>query len=281
MQHRASQPCLGRQYVGGPPADILRAALVGLVGLLTLSGCATTPGDTAASTAQLRVKVLEVLPHDPNAFTQGFEIADGTLYEGTGLEGKSAITAGPPGKPPRKRVELPDRLFGEGITVVGDRIWQLTWKAGIAIERDRATLAATGRAHYPGEGWGLCHQDGKNRLVMSDGSAEITFRDPGSFEVLGSTTVRADGEPVDRLNELECAGGQVYANVWQTNTIVRIEPASGRVTASIDASGLLTSAEAQRADVLNGIAAVPGSDEFLITGKLWPKTFRVRFVPAN
>lgn len=268
---------MGRRYV----------ARAGLAVTLTLGGCAaapddaTAPDDTGRAPAQLRVEVLEVLPHDPDAFTQGFEIAGGTLYEGTGREGKSAITAGAPGKPPRERVELPDRLFGEGITVVGDRLWQLTWKAGIAIERDRATLAAIGRARYSGEGWGLCYQDGKNRLVMSDGSARLTFRDPGSFDVLGSSTVHADGTPVDRLNELECEGGRVYANVWQTNTIVRVDPASGRVTASIDASGLLTRSESERADVLNGIAAVPGSDEFLITGKLWPKTFRVRFVPAG
>lgn len=275
MQHRASRPHLGKHYV-----DSWRVALVGVVLVLALGGCASAPGEVSSAPAQLRVEVLEVLPHNPDAFTQGFEIAGGTLYEGTGLEGRSAITAGPPGKAARTRVELPDRLFGEGITVVGDRVWQLTWKAGIAIERDRASLAETGRARYSGEGWGLCYQNGKNRLVMSDGSARLTFRDPDSFDVLGSTTVRAGGEPVDRLNELECAGGQVYANVWQTRRIVRIDPGSGRVTAAIDASGLLTPAEAGRADVLNGIAAIPGTDEFLITGKLWPKTFRVRFVPA-
>lgn len=255
--------------------------LMGIAMVLTISSCMTAPSDPEAAPATLRVEVLDVLPHDPEAFTQGFEIADGTLYEGTGRKGESAITAGPPGKPPRTRVELPDALFGEGITVVGDRLWQLTWRAGIAIERDRASLAETGRAHYSGEGWGLCYQERQRRLVMSDGSARLTFRDAGTFEVLGATTVRAGGELVDQLNELACAGGQVYANVWRTDRIVRIDPASGRVTASIDASGLLNEAEAERADVLNGITAVPGTEEFLITGKLWPKTFRVRFVPAN
>lgn len=221
-----------------------------------------------------------MLPHDPEAFTQGFELADGVLYEGTGREGESELRAGPPGKPPSTRVALPDSLFGEGITVVGAVVWQLTWKAGLAIEHDRNTLQPLRRVRYQGEGWGLCYQDGADRLVMSDGSARLTFRDPRTFEVTGAVDVHAGGQPVTELNELECAGGSVYANVWQTEDIVRIDPDTGTVTARIDASGLLRGVERVEADVLNGIAAIEDTGEFLITGKLWPKTFRVRFVPG-
>lgn len=260
----------------------LRSVLGAVLAVCTLGGC-TAPPETGAAEepARLRVEVLDVLPHDPTAFTQGFELAGGTLYEGTGRFGRSAVTAGPPGGPPHTRVELPERLFGEGITIVGDRLWQLTWKAGIAIERDRQSLTEIRRVHYEGQGWGLCYQRGKDRLVMSDGSARLTFRDPQTFEVLGSTVVGSPAGHVTRLNELECVGNRVYANIWQTHRIARIDPGTGRVTAFVDASGLLTGTQAQQAGVLNGIAAIAGTDTFLLTGKLWPKTFRVRFVPAR
>jgi glutaminyl-peptide cyclotransferase len=208
--------------------------------------------------------VISVLPHDRSSFTQGLELAAGTLYEGTGLRGSSLLRA--------------TELFGEGITVMGDRIWQLTWQEEVAIERDRATLAELRRVEYSGEGWGLCF-DG-SRLVMSDGSDRLTFRDPATFGPTGGVSVRAAGEPVEELNELECAGGQVWANVWGSDEILRIDPASGQVTAVVDAAGLLTPSQRAGADVLNGIAAVPGTDEFLLTGKNWPSMFRVRFIPA-
>lgn len=178
----------------------------------------------------------------------------------------------------RREVRLPGDLFGEGITVTGDRIWQLTWQEGVALERDRETLAELRRVEYSGEGWGLCF-DG-TRLVMSDGSDRLTFRDPATFAPTGSVEVRAEGSPVEELNELECVDGQVWANVWRSDQIVRIDPASGQVTAVVDASGLLSPQQRAGTDVLNGIAAVPGTDEFLLTGKLWPAVFRVRFVPA-
>ena len=246
------------------------------------TGCAgTTLQEEAASVEQLRVRVEEELPHDNEAFTQGLELRDGILYEGTGLVGRSTLRAGPPGERPELTAELPRPLFGEGITVVGDRVWQLTWQSGLAVEWDRDTLTERRRVPYQGEGWGLCHQPEAGRLVMSDGSARLTFRDPRTFAVLGSVTVRADGREYDQLNELECVGGQIYANVWRSDRILRIDPADGSVTAEIDASGLLTAAERDSADVLNGIAAVPGSDQFLLTGKLWPKMFRVTLVPAD
>ncbi|MFI6308022.1 glutaminyl-peptide cyclotransferase [Amycolatopsis thailandensis] len=240
-----------------------------------LGGCAAAPGSDAAAPApeKLKAQVLSTLPHDPAAFTQGLEFSGETLYEGTGLVGKSSMRAGPAGAAPSVRQELPG-LFGEGITVLGPTAWQITWQDGVAIERDAKTLAELRRVNYTGEGWGLCHQDG--RLVMSDGSSRLTFRDPATFAPTGGVDVGRD-----QLNELECVGDSVYANVWQTDRILRIDAATGRVTGEIDASGLLTSGERGSADVLNGIAAVPGTGEFLITGKLWPKMFRVKFVPVT
>lgn len=259
----------------------MRALLTAACAVVALAaGCAEDAPQTRppAAPTSLRAEVLDTAPHDPNAFTQGLELVDGVLYEGTGLEGESSIRATDPDTGDVERqTALPGDLFGEGITVVGDTIWQLTWQDGVAIRRDRATLAERGRAEYRGEGWGLCH-DGE-QLVMSDGSDRLTFRDPRTFAETGRTRVRdADGEPVDRLNELECVDGAVYANVWQTDHIVRIDPSSGRVTATVDLTGLLPEAERAAADVLNGIAAIPGTDEFLITGKWWPTLFRVRFV---
>ncbi len=246
--------------------SLLLAALLG--------GCAAAPMSDAAppSPAKLKVQVLSTLPHDPDAFTQGLEFAGETLYEGTGLVGKSSVRAGPAGAAPSVRAELPG-LFGEGVTVLGPTVWQITWQDGVAIERDAKTLAERRRVGYPGEGWGLCHREGTGQLVMSDGSSKLTFRDPVSFAPTGSVDVGRD-----RLNELECAGDSVYANVWQTDEILRIDAATGRVTGEIDASGLLTPEERRPTDVLNGIAAIPGTDEFLVTGKLWPKMFRVKFV---
>jgi len=223
--------------------------------------------------------VTRVLPHDRSSFTQGLELADGTLYEGTGGHGRSALRALDPGTGRVLREErLPAALFGEGITVVDDRIWQITWEEGVAIERDRASLRELRRVRYPGEGWGLC-RDG-SRLVMSDGSDRLSFRDPATFAPLGQIAVTLEGRPVPEINELECTGGQVWANVWGSDRLLRIDPASGRVTAEVDASGLLPPGERAGTDVLNGIAAVPGTDEFLLTGKLWPHVYRVRFVPA-
>lgn len=253
---------------------ILLSISVALVA--ALAACAASAPQANDSVPRLRVEVLATLPHDTSAFTEGLELDGGTLYEGTGLVGRSEVWAGPPGAPPTVRAALPAPLFGEGITVVGSKLWQLTWENGIAIERDARTLGELRRVSYQGEGWGLCHQ--QDRLVMSNGSDQLTFRDPVSFAVLGTVTVRSGSQTFDQLNELECVGSTVYANVWQTNTILRIDLATGEVTGSIDAAGLLTGAQQQGADVLNGIAAIPGTDEFLITGKLWPELFRVKFV---
>lgn len=246
----------------------VRWLLVAVV-LVLSAACSTPPSGPTG------LEVLGTVPHDPGAFTQGLELVDGALYEGTGLEGQSSLRrVDPRTGEVEQRVDLPDAMFGEGITVVDDRIWQITWRDGVAIERDRATFEEVRRVTYEGEGWGLC-RDG-DRLVMSDGTAELTFRDPRSFAETGTVAVRRDGRPLDRLNELECVGGQVWANVWHSDEVVRIDPATGLVTATVDLSPLRPD-DVPKSDVLNGIAAVPGTDEFLVTGKNWPTIFRVRF----
>lgn len=242
---------------------------------------ADAPGRPAASPpSRLRVEVFKRYPHAPDAFTQGLLWHEGTLYESTGLEGRSSL----------RHVRLEDgfvlellplapELFAEGLARVGDELIQLTWQNGRALVWDAKGFKALREHTYRGEGWGLCY-DGK-RLVMSDGSDTLTFRDPRSFEALGSVKVQVAGRPLRELNELECVGQKVYANVWRTNEIVQIDAANGRVEGIIDADGLLQGAERQGVDVLNGIAYIPERDRFLITGKLWPYLFEVRFVPAG
>ena len=259
------------------PAIAVAGAISGLttvvLAVALLAGC-------GPSTAQrLHVQVLAVLPHDTTMYTEGLEIHDGVLYESSGLVGQSRVqTTALGSRAMLREAALPAPLFGEGLTVTDDRLWQLTWTSGIAIERDPATLAQRRQVTYQGQGWGLCH-DG-HRLVMSDGSDRLTFRDPMTFAPSGRLAVRLDGKPVRRLNELECAGGVVWANVFQTDDIVRINSSTGAVTGVVDASGLLRSQPRSTGDVLNGIAAIPGTNEFLITGKDWPSLFRVRFVSS-
>jgi len=265
---------------------VIRLAGLGLAATL-LVGCAA-PASTvvpkslapARTVPTLHPKVLAELPHDRTAFTQGLELGpDGELYEGTGRVGRSQLRELDPKTGELTRaVPLPGKLFGEGITLVGDRIWQLTWKDGVALEWDRARFTLLRQVPMNGEGWGLCH-DG-DRLIRSDGTDRLRFHDPVSFAETGSVAVTLDGAPVTELNELECVDGQVWANIWQTDRIVRIDPADGVVTTVVDAGGLLSPDQRAGADVLNGIAAL-GPDEFLLTGKLWPTAFRVRFEPAS
>jgi len=251
-----------------------------LAAVLTMAGCAAAAPPSAGSVPVLVPEVVAEIPHDASAFTQGFEIADGVLYEGTGLVGTSELRELDPATGAvRRAVPLPEGVFGEGLTVVDDRIWQLTWRDGVAYEWDRASLTMLRQVPMAGEGWGLCRlPDG--RLVRSDGTDRLRFHDPGTFAETGSMAVTRDGVPVPMLNELECVDGQVYANVFRTDGIVRIDPSDGHVTAVVDATGLLDADRRARTDVLNGIAAT-GDGELLLTGKYWPSTFRVRLVPAG
>ncbi|MFC9968815.1 glutaminyl-peptide cyclotransferase [Nocardia ignorata] len=249
-------------------------AVAVLVSVLGVSSCG---GQDESGPPRWRVEVIGSSPHDPSAFTQGLEVVDGLRYEGTGMWGVSNVRVSDQvSGVERARVDLPGRMFGEGLTRAGDIVWQLTWRDGVAFARDPHTLAETGRATYEGEGWGLCAQPG--RLVMSDGTPKLTFRDPLTFAVTGSVTLHGLDDP--KPNELDCApDGTVYANSFPTDDILRIDPETGHITAIIDASGLLTPAERQGTDVLNGIAHLPGTDRFLLTGKYWPRLFEVRFVP--
>jgi glutamine cyclotransferase len=235
----------------------------------------------AAVPLQLRAQVIQSYPHDAKAFTQGLLLHDGTLYESTGLYGHSSLRKVElaTGKV-LQRVDLPANLFGEGLALAGGRLVQLTWKEGVAPTYDLATLAKNGEFTYTGEGWGLCF-DG-TQFIQTDGSHRLIFRDPKTFAVTRQLAITTNGQPVTGLNELECVGDSVYANIYQTNRIVEIVKLNGSVRAVIDASGLLNTAEQTALDpaaLLNGIAHDPADGTFLLTGKLWPKLFRVRFIP--
>lgn len=252
----------------------------GLVAVASAASANLVSDESASTVPVLRPHVLATVPHDPEAFTEGLELHGDTLYEGTGLEGQSQLReVDPTTGTVRRAAKLPEHLFGEGISVVGDRIWQLTWQNGVVLEWDRATLALRQVLPLAGEGWGLCY-DG-HRMVRSDGTNRLRFHDPATFAETGSVAVTLNGTPVPELNELECVGGQVWANVFPTDQIVRIDPTCGQVTAVVDASGLLDPEQRANEDaVLNGIAAA-GRHTFLLTGKQWPVSFLVRFVPTD
>jgi glutaminyl-peptide cyclotransferase len=263
--------------------DRVTRVVVSVITVITvLTSCASAPADEPSDgVLPLRAEVLGSLPHDRTAYTQGLEFADGVLYESTGLVGRSGVRAlDPTTGRSRESVALTGDEFGEGITVVGITVWQLTWKTGQAIRRDRDSLAERDRVAYQGEGWGLCHRRGPDRLVMSDGSDRLTFRDPSTFAPVGEVSVRYGGRALSQLNELECVDDAVWANIWQSDRIVRINPNTGQVTGVVDLSSLAAAQRSTGGEVLNGIAAVPGTDEFLITGKLWSTMYRVRMVPA-
>lgn len=224
--------------------------------------------------ATLDLEVVARYPHDPEAFTQGLLWHDGRLFESTGLEGQSTLREVElaSGRVLR-RAELPREHFGEGLARVENRLVQITWQNHVAHVWDLERFEPVAEHRYTGEGWGLCY-DGRS-LVMSDGSDRLTFRDPETFAPRRTVRVTKLGRPVRWLNELECVDGAVYANVWQTDEIVRIDPESGRVSGVLGASGLLPPEDRQGVDVLNGIAYVPETGRFLITGKLWPTMFEV------
>jgi glutamine cyclotransferase len=263
---------------------LLAALLVAALGACSWStppGPPTTAlGSPPPGVARLHVQVLATLPHDPTAFTEGLELDGRTLWEGTGLTGASQLRATDPATGAVERaVDLPSSQFGEGITVLPDRIWQLTWKDGVVYERDPATLAVRRTLPYDREGWGMCHT--ATDVVTSDGGADLVLRDPTTFAARRTVPVTLGGIPLDQLNELDCGDGRtVWANVWRTDDLVAIDLASGRVSAVVDAAGLRPPSTAGDPDaVLNGVTAVPGAPgEFLLAGKRWPTTFRVRFV---
>lgn len=224
--------------------------------------------------------MIRSFEHDPGAFTQGLLFHEGKLYESTGLAGHSSLRRlNLQTGAVEVKVPLESTLFGEGLARVDGLLYQLTWKEQRALVWDLATFKRKQEFGYEGEGWGLCF-DGKS-LVMSDGSDRLARRDPRTFEKIGELAVRSGGAPVVNLNELECVGDAVYANIWQQPHIARIDARTGDVTGWIDAAGLLTPEEYRAADVLNGIAHLQGSSRFIITGKRWPRAFEVEFAPVS
>jgi glutamine cyclotransferase len=226
-------------------------------------------------------RVVNTYPHDRGAFTEGLQYVDGALYEGTGLNGRSELrrVALETGEA-QQRCALPQAYFGEGVTVLGDKVYQLTWRNQVGFVYDKANFTLQRSFTYSGEGWGLTH-DGQ-RLIMSDGTATIHFLDPATLQETGRIEVYDDHGPVARLNELEYVRGEIYANVWQTNQIARIDPHSGQVVGWIDLGGLLSAEDrTQPVDVLNGIAYDAARDRLFVTGKLWPKLFEIELILAG
>jgi len=247
---------------------------------ITASACANdTPPDNDRP-AYYDYRVVNTYPHDTGAFTQGLFFDGGVLYESTGIRGQSSL---------RKldidsgeilqQVDLPAQYFGEGAALWDDEIITLTWRAGTGLVYDLDGLALTRTFTYEGEGWGLTH-DGE-RLIMSDGSATLRFLDPQSFEVIGRLDVAFRGKPLVNINELEWINGEIFANVWRTNVIVRINPETGAVAGVIDMRNILPTDERIDGDtnVLNGIAYDADADRIFVTGKNWPKLYEIELVP--
>src|SRR4051794_32172273 len=255
-----------------PRSRVVGAAVL----VLMIAGCGSTPPAEIAAVAPVKPPtVIAETPHDPAAYTEGLEFDGPALYESTGQFGQSQLREVDPASGAVLRTAaLPPDFFGEGIAIVGDRIWQVTWKNGVAIEWDKASFKPVRQVPMKGEGWGLCY-DG-SRLIRSDGTDRLRFHDPASFDEVGSVSVIYNGRPYPNLNELECVDNQVWANVYMTDQIARIDPETGKVTAVVNAAWLLDPARRKKADVLNGIAYA-GNGEFLVTGKYWPAMFRVRF----
>lgn len=223
-----------------------------------------------ATPIELLPEVIAVYPHDPAAFTQGLLLFEGLLYESTGRYGQSSVRQVElPTGTVRKLRKVSDEFFGEGLARVGERLIQLTWKSGLAFVYDLRTFELLASFNYEGQGWGLCF-DGET-LFMSDGSSTLFRRNPDTFAIKGQIPVVAADKPVNLLNELECVGDYIYANVWRSNLIVKIDKTSGTVLAVIDAGNLLSKEEQSAlrpGAVLNGIAYNPQKDSFFITGKL-------------
>lgn len=255
------------------------ASFVITVTMLSLAACSAAPSPASAQQTVYDYEIVNIYPHDPEAFTQGLFFLDGHLYETTGLKGRSSL---------RKvdletgkvllRYDLPAHFFGEGATNWKNRVIQVTWRSQRGFVYDLESFAQKKSFTYPGEGWGLT-QDGR-RLIMSDGTAELRFLDPRSLRESGRVRVTYRSKTITRLNELEYVRGDVFANLWQSDLIVRIDPGSGNVTGVVDLRRLRDQLgpDARNAGVLNGIAYDSAKDRLFVTGKLWPKLFEIRLV---
>ena len=232
---------------------------------------------TQAAVPVYNCDIVHTYPHDSSAYTEGLFYLNGFLYESTGLEAHSSI---------RKvrletgevlqQLDIPGQYFGEGIVSWRGRLISLTWKSQIGFVFDLATFKLQRQFHYEGEGWALTHDD--KQIIMSDGTPQLRFLDPNTMRETGRVQVTFDGKPLHNVNELEWVKGEIFANVWQTDWIVRIDPGSGRVVGAINCAGLLNRADfvAGQTDVLNGIAYDAKHDRLFVTGKNWPKLFEIR-----
>jgi glutamine cyclotransferase len=235
----------------------------------------------SAARADDSYRIVHTYPHDPRAYTQGLIYMDGHLYESTGLNGRSSLRMDDlaTGRV-LQSAAVPQQYFAEGLAAWGSMLVQLTWQSHVAFVYDRFSFRQIRTLHYDCDGWGLT-ADAKN-LILSDGTAEIRFFDPGTFHQVRHIYVSDHGKSIDQLNELEYIHGEIYANVWHTDRIVRISPATGRVLGWIDLSGLLQPGDVSDPEaVLNGIAYDPVHDRLFVTGKLWPKLFEIQVVPAQ
>lgn len=265
---------------------VLLVALAGCSVMIEQRGNTTDIAIMPPAVAYLKPHLLETRRHDATSYTQGLLLHNGFFYESGGLYGASSLRkVDPKTGDVLKRIDVPQQYFAEGLALVGNRLIQLTWREQAAFVYDLETFAKVGEFTYEGEGWGLCY-DGEV-LYMSNGGESLTVRDPQTFAVLDVIPVRLFGDPVFQLNELECVGPHVYANIYQTDNIVKIEKHTGRVAGFIDASRLLIDALPQltpeqvalldRRDVLNGISYDPDTGNFYLTGKLWPVLLVVDF----
>ncbi len=226
-------------------------------------------------------RIIHTYAHDPQAYTQGLAFVDGHLYESTGLNGRSSLRMVDleTGRV-LQRVDVPEKYFAEGLAPWGSTLVQLTWQSHVVFVYDRFSFRLLRTMHYPGEGWGLT-EDGRS-LILSDGTATLHFLDPQTLREVRHIEVKDRGSPVTQLNELEYIHGQIYANVWHTDRIARISPATGQVLDWIDLTGLLAPGEVSDPEaVLNGIAYDAARDRLFVTGKLWPKLFEIKVVPER
>jgi glutamine cyclotransferase len=247
--------------------------------VLRLAVLVLLTGASAAVTPEYTFTVVHVYPHDTSAYTQGLAFRDGFLYEGTGRNGHSSLH--------KVRLEtgevvqqinLGSEFFGEGITILKDKVFQLTWQSGVGFVYDVNTFALLKKVSYSGEGWGLA-SDGRE-LFLSDGTSEIRVLDPDSFKEKHRLKVHDGSASVDQLNELEFVEGQIFANIWHSNRIARISPQTGEVVGWIDLNGLLSSVYRLEPEaVLNGIAYDPARKRLFVTGKLWPSVFEIKISP--